>query len=247
MTADSESATVDRAEIERFDRLADTWWDPTGPMWPLHRLNDIRVPFIVDRAAGCLAGAAPGATGLRGLSVLDVGCAAGLLSEAMARRGATVTGIDPSVRNIEMARSHAAHAGLDIEYLPVTTRVLAGREFDLVLNMEVVEHVDDLPRFLAECCALTRPGGLQVLATINRTALSFLSAIVGAEYVLRWLPRGTHQWRRFVKPAELETLLGQHGQRVVGRRGVAVNPLTRQFRLTDFEGINYMLAAQRRG
>ncbi|MEQ8861236.1 MAG: bifunctional 2-polyprenyl-6-hydroxyphenol methylase/3-demethylubiquinol 3-O-methyltransferase UbiG [Pseudomonadales bacterium] len=238
------NGTVDRSEIARFDQLADTWWDPGGPMWPLHRLNDLRVPFIVDQLAGLKAADADRAD-LRGLSVLDIGCAAGLLSEAMARLGADVTGVDPSARNIEIARRHAARAGLAIRYLNGTAEDLAGSAYDVVLNMEVVEHVDDLAGFVAQCCRLTRPGGVQVLATINRTPLSFISAIVGAEYVLRWLPRGTHRWRRFVKPTELESLLHNEDCELIGRSGVAVNPLTRLFRLTPFEGINYMLAARR--
>lgn len=215
-------------------------------MWPLHRLNRLRVPFIVERIERYLM-LPVSAQPLDGLSVLDVGCAGGLLSEAMARRGATVTGIDPSANNIAVARSHADAAGLAIDYRNAAVEELAGEQFDVVLNMEVVEHVNDLAGFMAGCCRLTRPGGMQFVATINRTFASFASAVVGAEYVLGWLPRGTHQWRRFVKPEELEAVLREEGLRVVGRRGVAVNPLTRQFRTTTYEGVNYMLATLRRG
>ncbi len=242
------SLSVDPGEVDRFDRLAAQWWDVEGPMWPLHRLNALRVPFVVEQIerAGIVRGCAPGEVAdLSGVSVLDVGCAAGILSESMARYGAKVTGVDPSARNISIARRHAAEQALDIRYEVGSVEAVAAESFDVVLNMEVVEHVDDLAGFVAGCCEQTRPGGIQVLATINRTALSFASAIVGAEYVLRWLPRGTHRWRKFVRPAELEALLSRSGLSVFARSGVAVNPLTKQFRLTGFEGINYMLAARR--
>ncbi|MFU8816022.1 MAG: bifunctional 2-polyprenyl-6-hydroxyphenol methylase/3-demethylubiquinol 3-O-methyltransferase UbiG [Pseudomonadales bacterium] len=239
-------STVDPAEVARFDRLAATWWDAQGPMWPLHRLNELRAPFIVDTVARHLTGPRAAGSRLAGLSVLDVGCGAGLLSEAMAEQGAQVTGIDPSGRNIAIARHHAALRGMDIDYRAVTADALGRRSFDVVLNMEVVEHVERLPDFMAQCCALTRPGGLQFLATINRTWRSFLVAIVGAEYLLRWLPRGTHHWGRFVTPHEAESLLAAGGLDVVVKSGVSVNPFSRHFRLTDSDHVNYMVAARRR-
>jgi 2-polyprenyl-6-hydroxyphenyl methylase / 3-demethylubiquinone-9 3-methyltransferase len=237
--------TVDAAEVARFDQLAATWWDTEGPMWPLHRLNELRVPFILDAIAQHLTGPRVAARRLAGLTVLDIGCGAGLLAEAMAEHGALVTGIDPSERNISIARRHAADRGLDIDYRAGTADDLGDRTFDVVLNMEVVEHVEHLPAFMAQCCALTRPGGLQFVATINRTWLSFLVAIVGAEHVLRWLPRGTHRWRKFVTPAEASALLRSGGLEPVAKRGVAVNPLTREFRLTGSDRVNYMVAARR--
>ncbi|NBC22238.1 MAG: bifunctional 2-polyprenyl-6-hydroxyphenol methylase/3-demethylubiquinol 3-O-methyltransferase UbiG [Gammaproteobacteria bacterium] len=241
----SASSTARPGEVARFDALAATWWDPAGPMWPLHRLNALRVPFILSNARHSF-GLGPQAR-LDGLSVLDIGCAAGILSESLAHHGARVTGVDPSARNIEIARQHARAAGLDIDYrIGPAERLVEGR-FDVVLNMEVVEHVDDLPRFVEHCCKLVRPGGLQFLSTINRNPLSFLVAIVGAEYVLRWLPRGTHRWRQFVKPQELVDRLASHEFDVVARSGVRVNPIGRRFSLTAFEGVNYMLAARRRG
>lgn len=243
--AASSKPTARPDEVARFDALAATWWDPAGPMWPLHRLNALRVPFILDsvRRAFDLA---PHER-LDGVTVLDVGCAAGILAESLAHHGARVTGIDPSARNIEIAREHARGAGLHIDYRVGPVEAVRDRHFDVVLNMEVVEHVDDLPHFVEHCCQLVRPGGLQFLATINRNPLSFLVAIVGAEYVLRWLPRGTHRWRQFVKPQELVDMLGQHEFDVVARSGVRVNPIGRRFSLADFEGVNYMLAARRRG
>jgi 2-polyprenyl-6-hydroxyphenyl methylase / 3-demethylubiquinone-9 3-methyltransferase len=238
-------STVDPAEVARFDQLASTWRDPEGPMWPLHRLNALRAPFIFDAIAQHLTGPRVAAHRLAGLTVLDIGCGAGLLAEAMAGQGARVTAIDPAERNIAIARRHAAGRGLDIDYRACTADALAGLEFDVVLNMEVVEHVERLPAFMAQCCALTRPGGLQFVATINRNWLSFLVAIVGAEYLLRWLPRGTHTWRRFVTPAETTSLLNAGGLAVVARRGVAVHPLDRTLRLTTSERVNYMMVARR--
>ena len=239
------ATTTNQDELKRFNELAATWWDPTGPMWPLHRLNSVRLPFILDALAGEGFATHRGQHPLRGLRVLDIGCGAGLLSESMAALGANVTGVDPAERNIEIARAHASESGLDIDYLNGSVESLDGREFDVVLNMEVVEHVENLEGFMRRCCELTRPGGIQFLATINRNPLSWLVAIVGAEYVLRWLPRGTHQWRKFVKPAEACTMLRQWGLHVLTSRGVAVNPLNRSYKVTAFTGVNYMLAARK--
>jgi 2-polyprenyl-6-hydroxyphenyl methylase/3-demethylubiquinone-9 3-methyltransferase len=236
-------STASAEEVARYNALAAQWWDPAGPMWPLHKLNALRAPFILDCVARLLPD--PRREGLEGLRVLDVGCGAGLLAEAMARAGARVTGVDPAERNIAIAREHAAAAGLDIDYRVGAVESLPDGEFDLVLNMEVVEHVTDLPAFMASCCALTRPGGMQFVATINRNPLSFVVAILGAEYVLRWLPRGTHDWRQFVTPAEAEALLAAGGFEVLERRGVSINPLTKRYRLSDFLGVNYMIAARR--
>jgi 2-polyprenyl-6-hydroxyphenyl methylase/3-demethylubiquinone-9 3-methyltransferase len=239
------ATTTNQDELKRFNELAATWWDPAGPMWPLHRLNSVRLPFILDALARESFATHRGQHPLRGLRVLDIGCGAGLLSEAMAALGANVTGVDPAERNIEIARAHARDSGLDIDYLNGSVESLGGREFDVVLNMEVVEHVENLEGFMRRCCELTRPGGMQFLATINRNPLSWLVAIVGAEYVLRWLPRGTHQWRKFVKPAEAATMLRQGGLNVLISRGVAVNPLNRSYKVTAFTGVNYMVAARK--
>ena len=237
--------TTNPEEIARFNALAATWWDPVGPMWPLHRLNSTRVPFILDILEQASFAAGPPDRRLEGLRILDIGCGAGLLSESMAAFGAVVTGIDPAERNIAIARNHAQASGLAIIYLHGSVGSLDLGQFDVVLNMEVVEHVDNLELFMARCCEVTGPGGLQFLATINRNALSWLVAIVGAEYVLRWLPRGTHQWRNFVKPAEAATLLKAGGLEVIASRGVSVNPLTRGYRVSGFQGVNYMMAARK--
>lgn len=241
------TATTNQDEIGRFNSLAATWWDSSGPMWPLHRLNALRAPFIraVLEQQGLTVG--PESSPLRGLRILDIGCGAGLLAEAMATLGAEVKGVDPAARNIAIARDHARASGLDISYVQGSVDSLTFDQFDVVLNMEVVEHVENLELFMTRCCELTRPGGIQFLATINRNPLSWLVAIIGAEYVLRWLPRGTHQWKKFVKPEEALRMLAAGGLAPVVSRGVSVNPLTRAYRVTDFQGVNYMLAARKRG
>lgn len=241
------ATTIDPVERASFNRLADTWWDEDGPMWPLHRLNDLRTRYLAAR----LREFWPERTAerpLAGLDVLDIGCGAGLLSESAAALGGRVHGVDVAERNVAIAHRHARNAGFDISYEHGAAELLLDRprRYDLVLNMEVVEHVADLPAFMSACCELTRPGGIMVIATINRTIASWISAIVGAEYILRWLPRGTHQWRRFPKPGELERMLAESGFGVRDRIGVRVNPVTRAFRLSDNLSVNYMLIAQRR-
>lgn len=239
---------VDPSEVAYYERLAHLWWDATGPFWPLHRLNGLRVGYVRDQVCAAL-GRDPGRERpLDGLAALDIGCGGGILSEAMARLGARVTGIDPTERNVLVARRHAKDSGLDVEYRHTTAEVTAaaGETFDLVLNMEVIEHVADLPGFMAAATALVRPGGVMVLATLNRTPVSWLFGIVGAEYVLRWLPRGTHRWQRFVRPDEAERLLARGGLQVVARSGVRVNPWSRRFALTEWMAVNYMLVAVKR-
>jgi len=248
MTDQAMSNTVSPSETARYNLLAQTWWRPDGPMWPLHKLNALRAPYVVQQICRHFNPDSGQAQPLDGLRILDIGCGAGLLAEAMAGKGAQVVGVDPAERNIQIASAHAAAAGLSVDYRTGSVDVLAAQErFDVVLNMEVVEHVENLPLFLDACCAHTRPGGLQFIATINRTLLSWLVAIVGAEYVLRWLPRGTHQWRKFVRPAEVEQMLGRHSFQVVDRAGVSINPFTRHYRLVEFLGVNYMLAARHAG
>jgi 2-polyprenyl-6-hydroxyphenyl methylase/3-demethylubiquinone-9 3-methyltransferase len=241
---------VDQAELDKFAALGRGWWDPDGPMAPLHKLNPVRVAYLRDRARERFGRAATAPRPLEGLDALDVGCGGGLLAEPLARLGAAVTGIDPLTSNVETARWHAEEVGLGIEYLPVTLDALvaAGRRFDLVVASEVVEHVPDVPAFLAELAAVTRPGGLVVLSTLSRTTWSFLKAIVGVEYVLGWLPRGTHDWRRFLRPAELARALRAAGLRPAHLAGIAYDPGRDSFALdrrrTD---TNYLLAATRDG
>lgn len=239
------ASSIDPAETARFERLARLWWNPDGPFRPLHRLNALRLGYIRERLAGHFGLDPTAERPLAGLRVLDIGCGGGLLSEAVAGLGATVHGVDVVEKNIQIAESHAAGGGLPVRYECGSAEGLAarGERYDAVLNMEVVEHVADLPLFVAACAELVRPGGMMVVATLNRTAASFLGAIVGAEYVLRWLPRGTHDWRRFPKPVELERLLARGGMTVTARAGVGVDPFGMRFRLTRFMGINYMLVA----
>ncbi|WP_018952564.1 bifunctional 2-polyprenyl-6-hydroxyphenol methylase/3-demethylubiquinol 3-O-methyltransferase UbiG [Thioalkalivibrio sulfidiphilus] len=243
----AQPGSVDPEEVARYTALAEKWWDTTGPFWPLHTLNRLRVAYIRDRLCEHLDRDPASAHPLEGLKVLDIGCGGGILSESMARLGADVHGIDVTPRNIAVASLHARGQGLSLRYEAVSAEELAerGEQYDLVLNMEVVEHVADLPGFMAACNRLVRPGGYGFIATINRNPVSFLVAILGAEYLLRWLPRGTHQWRRFPKPGELESLLAADGLEVIERIGVRVNPFTRAMSLTRYLGVNYMLMTHR--
>ena len=240
--------TVDPREVAFYENLAAFWWDTSGPFWPLHRLNKLRVSWIRDGLCRHFGLASEARQPLSGLRALDIGCGGGILSESMARLGAEVTGIDVVEKNIGTANVHAQQQGLSIDYQARTAESLAsaGKRFDVVLNMEVVEHVADLPAFMRACTQLTGENGVMFVATINRTALAWLFAIVGAEYVLRWLPKGTHRWSEFRKPGEIEELLKKGGLDVRQRSGVSVNPLTHAFSLTRRMSVNYMLMASRR-
>ena len=247
MTRPGLSSTIDPSEVARFDRLARDWWDPNGPMRALHRLNPVRLQYIRDRACGQFGRDERAPHCLHDLTVLDVGCGAGLLCEPLARLGASVTGLDPAATNIAVARLHAERAGLAIDYRSDTVEaVVAGEErFDVVLAMEVVEHVADVKAFVSACCAAVKPDGLLVMATINRTLRAFALVIVGAEYILGWLPKGTHQWDKFVTPEELAAAIAAGGLSVINRRGAVYNPITAQWLLAGDMSVNYMLAAER--
>jgi len=241
------AATIDENEVARFSRLSSQWWDPNGPMAPLHKFNPVRLAFIRDRAAAHF-GRDPNRLGsLAGLRMLDIGCGAGVLSEPLARLGASVVGADPSDSNIAAARHHAAQSGLTIDYRATTAEALeaSGESFDVVLAMEVVEHVTDVGLFIDIAAEMVKPGGLMFVATLNRTIKSFALAIVGAEYVLRWLPRGTHQWDKFVTPNELEIALTQSGLHVTDQAGVIYNLLADRWQLSTDLDVNYMVAAER--
>lgn len=239
--------TIDPTEVAYYERMAEFWWDTRGPFWPLHGLNRLRVAYLRDELCRQFALNRQADRPLTGLRILDVGCGGGILAESMALLGAAVTGIDVVEKNIRIASLHAEQRGLNIDYRLCTAHALANAEerYDVVLNMEVVEHVADLSAFMCDCARLTREGGVMFVATINRTLLSWLFAIVAAEYLLRWLPRGTHRWREFRRPRELSALLARDGFRVQRLTGVAVNPLTRVFRLTGILQVNYMLMAVR--
>jgi 2-polyprenyl-6-hydroxyphenyl methylase/3-demethylubiquinone-9 3-methyltransferase len=238
--------TVDAGEVARFERIARTWWDPEGAMKTLHRFNPVRLAYIRDAAAAHYGREPRNGKPLAGLSVLDVGCGGGLLCEPLTRLGATVTGIDPAPTNVEVARLHAGQSGLAVTYRQATVEELVaeGARFDIVLAMEVVEHVADVSLFTAECCRAVAPGGLLVMATLNRTLRAFALAIVGAEYVLGWLPKGTHQWDKFVTPAELAAAIAGGGLAVTDEAGVVYNPLAGTWRLSDDMAVNYMVLAK---
>jgi 2-polyprenyl-6-hydroxyphenyl methylase/3-demethylubiquinone-9 3-methyltransferase len=236
--------TVDHAEVEQFGALAAQWWDPKGPMAMLHKFNPVRLAYIRDQTAAHFERDPKQIACLSGLRFLDIGCGAGILSEPLARIGATMIGADAAEANIEVARAHAGEGGLDIDYRATTAEALAdaGEKFDVVLAMEVVEHVADMPLFVRRCAEMVKPGGLMFAATLNRTMKSFALAIVGAEYVLRWVPRGTHDWRKFLKPSEVVRGLRNAGVEAQEIVGVVYSPLSRAWSLDRRDlDVNYML------
>ena len=241
------AATLDPAEVERFRKLASDWWDPKGRMRPLHEIAPTRLGHIRTEACRHFGRELKAMRALDGLSALDIGCAAGLVCEPMARMGARVTGIDPAPELIAAAKAHAAGSGLAIDYRTARTETLAAaREtFDLVLCLEVVEHVPDVAAFLATCTQLVAPGGLLIISTINRTLKSFALAIVGAEYVLRWLPRGTHDWQRFVTLEELSGYLDPCGFKIASERGMIFNPFGTGWQLASDTDVNYFVSARK--
>jgi 2-polyprenyl-6-hydroxyphenyl methylase/3-demethylubiquinone-9 3-methyltransferase len=238
---------ADPGEVARFDALAAEWWNPDGPMRALHRINPLRLGFIRDETCRHFGRDGRQAFALDGLSVLDVGCGAGLLAEPMARLGAAVVGLDPAHRSIEAARRHAEAGGLHVDYRtdPVERLAADGEVFDIVVAMEVVEHVPDVPAFVAAATACVRPGGLLFLGHANRTLRSFALAIVGAEYVLRWLPRGTHDWEKFVTPDELEQAVSDAGLAGFRTRGMVFNPLANAWSLSSDTAVNYLAVAEK--
>lgn len=239
--------TVDHEEVARFSRIAAEWWDPDGKFKPLHKFNPTRLDFLKRTLCTHFKRDPQDPQALKGLRILDIGCGGGLLAEPVARMGANVVGADPSRTNIETARIHASETGTTIDYRQTTAEDLAAEneQFDVVLNMEVVEHVADVPLFVTTCASMVKPDGLMLMATLNRTMKSYFLAIVGAEYVLRWLPVGTHQWDKFVTPAELETSLSEAGLTITDRKGVSFNPLTDIWSLSSDMDVNYMLVAHR--
>ncbi len=242
-----ETGTIDQDEVARFSRLAGQWWDPRGPMAALHRFNPVRLAYIRDRAAAHFGRDPQRLDSLAGLRILDLGCGGGILCEPLARLGAAVTGADPSPRNISVAQHHAAQSGLSIDYRNTGVEALAeaGDVFDVVLAMEVVEHVADVGLFVSLAAATAKRGGLVFVATLNRTLKSFALAIVGAEYILRWLPRGTHQWDKFVTPNELEIAIAQAGLRIIDQTGVIYNLLADRWQLSTDTDVNYMVVAEK--
>lgn len=241
------AASIDPEEVARFDALGQTWWDEAGPMRVLHRFNPVRLTYIRDTACRHFGRNPNAPLALQGLSLVDVGCGGGVLSEPLARLGAQVTGLDPAPNNIAVARRHAEAEGVAVDYRSETIEsvVAAGARYDIVVAMEVVEHVADMKGFLGAACAAVKPGGLLFAATINRTLRSFALAIVGAEYLLGWLPRGTHDWDKFVKPDELARAVEAGGLSVTDTSGVVFDPLRDRWRASRDTSVNYMIAAER--
>jgi 2-polyprenyl-6-hydroxyphenyl methylase/3-demethylubiquinone-9 3-methyltransferase len=247
-----DSASIDPAEVAKFSAMAAEWWDPAGKFAPLHKFNPVRLGFIREEAASHFGRDPRSLRPFEGLSLLDIGCGGGLLSEPMARLGFAVTGADASEKNIGTARAHAAQSGLlegerAIDYRATSAESLVSEErtFDVVLNMEVVEHVADVTAYLTACTALVKPGGLTFVATLNKTLKSLALAKIGAEYVLNWLPHGTHDWNRFMPPAELQRSLEESGLTVLKRQGVSFDPLNWNWKLSSDVDVNYMMVATR--
>ncbi|WP_245622429.1 bifunctional 2-polyprenyl-6-hydroxyphenol methylase/3-demethylubiquinol 3-O-methyltransferase UbiG [Devosia epidermidihirudinis] len=243
------ATTINDAEIAKFTAMAEEWWDPKGKFKPLHKFNPVRLGYIREHLLSHFGRDGSDMRPLEGLEILDVGCGGGLLCEPLARLGATVTGIDAAERNIAIARLHAEKTGLDIAYSATTSEALAatGKQFDMVLNMEVVEHVDNVPLYMKSCADLVKPGGLTLTATLNRTLRAKMFAVMAAEHVLRWLPVGTHDWNKFLTPDEIKTLLTRNGLVVTGETGVVFHPLADEWRPSRDMGINYMIMAKRPG
>lgn len=244
----SVQTTIDPGEIEKFQAMAAEWWNPEGKFKPLHMLNPCRLDYITAQIAAEFERDLAVDQPFEGLRILDIGCGGGLLSEPMARLGATVVGADAAERNIPVARIHAEEQGLQIDYRHTSAEALAeaGEVFDIVLNMEVVEHVADPQTYLNACHQLLRPGGLMVCSTLNRNPKSYVMAIIGAEYVMRWLPKGTHEWSKFITPEELYTLLEKAGMTPVDKKGFVFNPITWSWGLSDRDlSVNYVTASVR--
>lgn len=242
------TTTIDPAEVQKFERLAAEWWNPDGKFRPLHKFNPVRLAYVRDRVAAHFGREPRTEKPFAGLRLLDIGCGGGLLAEPMARLGADVVGADPAPTNIEVARLHAAQSGLAIDYRATTAEAVAaaGEKFDIVLAMEVIEHVADRDGFVGACASLLKPGGILFVATINRTLKAYALAIFGAEVVLRWLPRGTHDYSKLVRPAELEAAMRASDLTVTDRQGIVYNPLADSWnRSTDMD-VNYMILAEKR-
>lgn len=242
------TTTIDPAEVAKFEAMATEWWDPSGKFKPLHMLNPCRLDYITAQLAAEFGRDLAGSRPFAGLRILDIGCGGGLLSEPMARLGADVVGADAAAGNIPVAQLHAQRSGLEIDYRHTTAEELAaaGERFDAVLNMEVVEHVADPLAYLTACHDLLKPGGLMICSTLNRNPKSWLMAIVGAEHVMRWLPKGTHEWSKFITPDELYDLLRRAGLDPVDRKGMVFNPLAWSWSLSDRDlSVNYVTTSLR--
>ncbi len=245
MIETTSSPSVDEREVERFSQFAAEWWNPRGKFRPLHLFNPVRLAFVRSVAAEHFQRDARALQPFGGLSLLDIGCGGGLLSEPMARMGFQVTGVDASEKNVMTAATHAREQNVPVQYHAGTAESLAreGCRYDIVLNMEVIEHVASVPDFLEACASLIKPGGLMFVATLNRTLKSLMLAKFGAEYVLRWLPAGTHDWNRFLTPQELRAQLERTGMGIVRTQGIVFDPLQWDWRLSTDTDVNYVMVA----
>ena len=250
MSATQSTGTVDAAEIAKFEAMAAEWWDPNGKFKPLHMLQPCRLDYVIDQICAEYGRDPKADRPFAGLRLLDIGCGGGLLCEPMARLGAEVVGADAAARNIPVARVHAEKSGLEIDYRHTTAEDMAaaGETFDVILNMEVVEHVSDPLAYLTACREMLKPGGLMVCSTINRNPKSYMMAIIGAEHVMRWLPKGTHEWNKFITPDELFALLTQAGLDPVDRKGFVFNPVAWSWRISDKDlSVNYVTSSLKPG
>jgi ubiquinone biosynthesis O-methyltransferase len=240
-------STVDPDNLRSFTDHAQQWWDESGPFKPLHHLNPVRLAFIREEIITHFQIQEPNAKPYQGLQILDIGCGGGLVCEPLYRLGASVTGIDAGAENIEVARAHAQQAGFKITYHATTAEdfALNSSGYDVVTALEIVEHVADLDLFICSCLKLLKPGGLLILSTLNRTLKSYLLGIVAAEYLLKWVPRGTHNWQQFLEPAELATYLEKHSSQLKTIKGMSFNPLSRTWHLSDDLAVNYLMAVQK--
>lgn len=241
------ATTINDAEVAKFTAMAEEWWDPKGKFKPIHKFNPVRLSYIREALLRHFNKDGAVIRPFEGLRILDVGCGGGLLSEPLAKLGATVTGIDAAERNIRIATLHAEQSGVTVNYRATTSEALAaaGEQFDLVLNMEVVEHVDNVPLYMKSCADLVAPGGLMLTATLNRTARALAFAVFGAEYVLGWLPKGTHDWKKFLTPDEVKALITRNGLVVTDQTGIVYHPLADEWRTSRDMAINYMVLAQK--
>lgn len=243
------ASIVDPVEVAKFEAMAAEWWNPNGKFKPLHMLNPCRLGYITSQIASEFDRDLAATLPFAGLRILDIGCGGGLLSEPMARLGADVVGADPATRNIPVAQLHAEQSGLTIDYHLTTAEELAnaGEQFDVVLNMEVVEHVPDPQSFLTACQTLLKPGGLMICSTLNRNAKSFGMAIIGAEWIMKWLPKGTHDWKKFITPDELAQFIRNAGLDPVDRMGMVFNPVAWSWSLSARDlSVNYVTASVKR-
>jgi 2-polyprenyl-6-hydroxyphenyl methylase/3-demethylubiquinone-9 3-methyltransferase len=239
------NSTIDKKEIENFSKMADEWWDKNGKFKPLHKFNPLRIKFIFDEICAHFGIDGNNEQPFKELSLLDIGCGGGLIAEPMVKTGAKVTAIDAGEKNINIAKTHAEKEGLKINYQVATAEQLAKeqRKFDVILNLEVIEHVADVELFMQSCASLLKPNGIMIIATLNRTMKSYALAIIGAEYILNWLPKGTHKWEKFIKPSEMSKYLRKNELNISKMKGLCYNPVSDSWRLTDNPDVNYIISA----